>query len=103
MLIAVFGAAAEGRYTGRDIEDVWNGYEAEADVNAARADGSYAGLSNSQTDDFVAEAISRARYLISQHNVWAAVTSVTDNMPDRGEMPGKWVVTLCRSTLGGSD
>jgi len=102
MLIAVFGAAAEAQYTGRDIEDVWNGYEAEADVNTARADGSYPGLSNSQTDDFIAEAINRARYLISQPNVWAAVTSVADNMPDRGKMAGKWVVGLCRSALGGS-
>ena len=102
MLISVFGAAAEARHTGRDILEIWNGYEAEADVNAARADGSYAGLSPLQTDDFIAEAISRAQVLISQPDVWAAVTSVANNMPNRGKMSGERVVRLVQAALVGA-
>jgi hypothetical protein len=97
MLISVFGAAAEARYSGSDILAIWNDYAAEGDVQTAKTDGSYAGLSPSQTDDFIAEAINRAQYLISQPDVWAAVTSVADNMPNHGTMPG--VVGLVQSAL----
>jgi hypothetical protein len=97
MLIAVFGAAAEARYTGRDIQAILNGYEGEADVNSAKSTGAYAGLSASQIDDFIAEAVVRAKNLISQQDIWAAVTSIADAMPNHGTMPGEKVVALVQA------
>jgi hypothetical protein len=99
MLIAVFGAAAEARHRGRDILHIWHGYEAECDLDTARRDGLYAGLSSSQTADFINEAIGRAEYLILQPHVWAAVTSVAENMPKHGTMSGERVVGLVQAAF----
>lgn len=99
MLIAVFGAAAEARQTEKNIYDVWNGYEAEGDVRGAVSDGLHAGLSASEIEDFIDEAINRAKYLIARIEIWGAVTSVADAMPSRGRMPGERVLGLAKRWL----
>jgi hypothetical protein len=97
MLIAASGAAAEARHTGRDIRAILNGYQGESDLNSAKNTGAYAGLSASQIDDFIAEAIVRAKGLISQPDVWVAVTSVADAMPNHGRMSGEKVAALVQA------
>jgi hypothetical protein len=99
MLIAVFGAAAEARHTSTGIREIWSSCAAAADVKAARLDGLYAGLSPSQAEDFIGEAIGRAEYLILQPHVWAAVTSVAGNMPKHGTMSGERVVGLVQAAF----
>jgi hypothetical protein len=94
ILIAVSGPAAEARHTGRDIQTILNGYEGEGDLNKAKAMRSYAGLSASQIDDFIAEGIVRAKELMSRPDVWAAVISVANAIPDRGGMSGERVARL---------
>lgn len=88
-LIAVFASAAEAKHTQKSIREVWTSYAAEADVMAAFNEGYLAGLSTSEIEVFIEEAISRATDLIEQPHIQSAIYALADALPNSGKLPGK--------------
>jgi hypothetical protein len=102
MLIAVFGAAAEAKYSGRLFAEVWGNYETESDLNYAVHDCFLAGV----TDDHaihasIDEAMITAAVLIERSEVWRAIVALADSLPAFGKFEGKNAVAIIRSAMTG--
>jgi hypothetical protein len=99
MLIAVFGSAAEAKYTDKTIEDVWTSYAAEADRRDAFSEGVLAGLSTSDIEVLIEDAIRRAKVLIEHPQIQSAIHALADGLPNSGKLPGKRAVHIIAQVL----
>ena len=75
MLISVLASAAEAKFTSRTLQDVWNSYEAEADLKEAVADGLCGGLEPEEIEVFIDEALKRAEILVEEERIQRAFGS----------------------------
>jgi hypothetical protein len=89
MLIAVFGSAAEAKYTQKTIGDVWTSYAAEGDLKGAFSDGALADLSTVAIELLIEDATRRATVLIEQPHIQSAIYALADALPNSGKLPGK--------------
>jgi hypothetical protein len=101
MLIAVFASAAEAKHTNRQLRDVWNSYEAENDVRQSVSDGLHAGLTTSEIEVFIEEALDHSAALIKQPHIQSAIYALADALPGNGTMPGKQAVQIITQALSG--
>jgi hypothetical protein len=100
ILIGVFGAAAEAKFLGKALEDVWGAYETEGDMRDAVQDCFLAGVTETEAiEAIIDEAQAGAVGLIEQPEVWRAVVSIADSLPSSGRFDGKKVVAIIRSAM----
>jgi hypothetical protein len=88
MLVAVFASAAEAKHTNRQLDDVWNSYEAENDVREAVSDGLHASLTTSEIEVFIEEALNHSAALVNQPHIQSAIYALAAALPSNGIMPG---------------
>jgi hypothetical protein len=101
ILIAVFGAAAEAKFLGKPLEDVWGAYETEADMRDAVQECFLAGVTEPDAiEAIIHEAQVRAISLVDQPEVWRAVVAMADSLPGSGRLDGKKAVAVIRSAMG---
>jgi hypothetical protein len=100
ILTGVFGAAAEAKFLGQALEDVWGAYETEGDMRDAVQDCFLAGVTEEDAiQTFIDEAHARAATLIEQPEVWRAVVVLADSLPESGKFYGKQVAAIIRAAM----
>jgi hypothetical protein len=103
LLISVFGAAAEARYTSRSFEDVWDSYECEDDRRQAVQDCMIAGTSDvSDIGNLLEKAGAVAENSIERPEVWRAVLALADRLPAAGRYDGKKAASIIELTITSS-
>jgi hypothetical protein len=101
ILIEVFGAAAEAKYSGKVFEEVWGSHQTEADMKDAVQSCFLAGVTEAKAiEAIIDEAQAKAVGLIERPKVWQAVVALADNLPSSGRFDGKKAAAIIRSTLG---
>lgn len=99
MLISVLASAAEAKFVARPLHDVWNSYEAEADLKEAVADGLCAGLQPDEIEVFIDEALERAEVLVEEERIQRALEALADALPNVGRLPGHIAVEIINTAL----
>jgi hypothetical protein len=101
VLIEVFGAVAEAKYSGKAVEEVWGRHETEADMRDAVQSCFLAGVTEAKAiQAIIDEAQAKAVGLIGRPEVWQAIVALADNLPSSGRFDGKKAAAIIRSTLG---
>ena len=96
---SVLASAAEAKFVRRPLRDVWNSYEAEADLKEAVADGLCAGLQPEEIEVFIDEALERAEVLVEEERIQRAFGALADALPDAGRLPGHIAVEIISNAL----
>jgi hypothetical protein len=99
LLINVFGAAAEARYSDKTFEDVFESYENEGDVRDTVQHCGMAGVTGEAMHLAIHNAKTRAMSLIEQPQVWSAVTTLADKLPSTGRLDGKKVAAIISAAM----
>jgi hypothetical protein len=101
VLIEVFGAAAEAKYSGKAFEEVWGSHQTEADMRDAVQSCFLAGITEPEViQAIIDEAQAKAVDLLERPEVWRAVVALADNLPGSGRFDGKEAAAIIRSAFG---
>ena len=92
-LIAVFGAAAEARFRGVQIEEIWLSYACENDMHGFAGDCKVCDLDDHAIGDYVTSALGVATDLIADPDVWRAVQAIAEMLPNRGRVEGREIAS----------
>jgi hypothetical protein len=77
------------KHAQRTIRDVWTSYAAEDDLRGAFSDGFLAGLSTSEIEVLIDDAIGRAAALIERPEIQRAIYALAEALPNSGRLSGK--------------
>ncbi|MCW5695355.1 MAG: hypothetical protein KIS96_01340 [Bauldia sp.] len=88
MLIHVFGAVAEARFTNRPVMELWGSDICHSDIEEAVRDGRLAGLSPARIEEAVDAAIDEAIRLVNIPAIWSAIAAVAGEVERLGTVTG---------------